>query len=133
MAAVAGSALFLQFGDASNILDTDFRAFSVTETGGVVDGSAGADTSRTYLTTLKDGTATATIIIQTADAAGWLIVVPGTRGTLLWSEEGSSTGGPFNHVQAFVTERRKSASYADLVVADVTWQFTSAVTASTYG
>jgi len=131
MTATAGSALFLKFG--GNVLETDFRAFSTTETGGVVDGSAGADTSRTYLTTLKDGTATATVLCQTSGAAGWLAIVPGTLGTLQWAVEGSAAGGPFNHVQAYVTERRKSASYADLVVADVSWQFTSAVTASTYG
>ena len=131
MGAVSGSPLFLKFG--TNVLDTDFRAFTSTESGGLVDASAGTDANRTYLTTLKDGTATATLVIQSNDAAGWLAVVAGTKGTLQWAEEGSSTGEQFYHVQAYVTERRKTMSYADLIVADVSWQFTSAVTASTYG
>lgn len=131
MTTLVGADLFLKFG--TNVLDTDFRAFTSTETGGLVDASSAADTNRTYLTTLKDGTVTATLMIQADDAAGWLAVVPGTLGTLQWAEEGSSTGEQFYHVQARITERRKSMSYADLIVADVSWQFISAVTASTYG
>ena len=130
MGASTGKVLYLEFG--GNVLDTDYRAFSSTETGGVVDASAGADANRTYLTTLKDGTATATVVVQVNDAAAWLVVVPGTAGTLQWAEEGNSSGSQCHNVYAYVTERRKTMAYADLIVADVSWQFTSAVSASVY-
>lgn len=130
MGASTGKVLYLEFG--GNVLDTNYRAFSTTETGGLVDASKGADANRTYLTTLKDGTATATLVIQVNDAAGWLVVVPGTSGTLQWGEEGNSAGSQAHNVFAYVTERRETMAYADLIVADVSWQFTSAVTASVY-
>ena len=55
MAGYTGSALYLLF--SGTTLSTDYRAFSDSEEIGMVDQSAGADTERTYLTTLKDGTA----------------------------------------------------------------------------
>ena len=125
MAGYTGTALFLDFG--GTVLDTDFRAFNPAETGGVVDQSGGADTSRTYLTTLKDGTATATIVVQAGDTNTWTAVIPLTSGTLMWAEEGSGAGTQVHTVWAIVTERRKSMAYADLIVADLSWQFSSAV------
>lgn len=125
MAGFAGADLFLDFG--GTVLNTDFRAFNQTETGDVVDQSAGADTGRTYLTTLKDGTATATIVIQAADTNTWDALVPLTSGTLMWAEEGSGAGTQVHTVWAMVIERRKSMAYADLIVADLSWQFSSAV------
>ena len=134
MATVAhtGKNAFLQFG--TTVLDTDYRSFGETETGGVVDASAGADANRTYLTTLKDGTATGTIVIQagTAGTLVWAAVAPLTDDTLWWSAEGSGAGTQIHYVWAVVTERRKSMEYADLVIVDLAWQFNSAVTDTKY-
>ena len=80
MAGTTGSALYLAFD--STVLDTDYRSFSPSEEIGLVDQSAGSDTNRTYLTTLKDGTASATIVIQSEDTTTWGALVPGTEGTL---------------------------------------------------
>lgn len=135
MGALTGKNLFLKFGDTT--LETDFRAFSPTETGGVVDGSAGADANRTYLTTLKDGTATVTVLVQAADTNTWDALVPGTAGTLIWGEEGSQTGTltplQMHTVWAYVTERRKSMAYADILVADLSWQYSGAVVDTKFG
>lgn len=135
MPGFTGTALFLDFG--GTVLDTDFRAFGQTETGGVVDASAGADTNRTYLTTLKDGTAVTTIVVQAADTNTWDALVPLTSGTLMWGDEGSQSGTltalQMHTVWAYVTERRKSMEYADLIVADIAWQFSSAVTDTKFG
>jgi hypothetical protein len=130
MAGITGSALYLTFGGV--VLDTDYRSFSDSEEIGTVDQSAGADTNRTYLTTLKDGTASATIVVQSGDTATWAAVVPGTGGTLNWAPEGTTAGDPKSYVWAIVTSREKSMEYADLVVADISWQFSGAVTDSTY-
>lgn len=122
-----GKNLFLDF--AGTVLDTDYRAFSGTETGGLVDASAGADANRTYLTTLKDGTATATIVIQagTAGTLVWAALAPTTSGTLMWGAEGSGAGTQIHYVWSTVTERRKSMEYADLVIVDLSWQYNGAV------
>lgn len=130
---VTGKEFYLKFG-AADRLDTTYRAFSSTETCGVVDASAADDSARTYLTTLKDGTATATIVIQEGSLGtlAWKAMVPGTAGTLLWGSETGSAGSPNHTVDAYVTERRKTAAYADLIIADVSWQFTGAVTDDTF-
>lgn len=132
MVAHTGTALWIKFG--ATVLSGDYQSFGDTETGGVVDASAGADTNRTYLTTLKDGTATATLALQTgAGTLIWEAVAPLTSGTLWWADEGSAASKQIHYVWAFVTERRKSLAYADLTVADITWQFSSAVTGSKTG
>jgi len=131
MAGMTGISGWIKFG--SVVLNTDYRAFNPAETGGVVDQSGGADTERTYLTTLKDGTATASLAIQTgAGTLVWAAVAPLTGGTLWWAEEGSAVNKQVHLVYAYVTERRKSLAYADLAVADVTWQFGSAVVDSAF-
>ena len=132
MVGMTGSGTWIKFG--STVLSSDYRAFSPTETGDVVDASAGADANRTYLTALKDGTATATLALQTgAGTLIWNAVAPLTDDTLWWAEEGSSVNKQLHYVWAIVTERRKSIGYADLVIADVTWQFSGAVSDSACG
>lgn len=131
MATITGGLLYLEF--KSVVLSGKYRSFGATETGGLVDASAGADANRTYLTTLKDGTATGSILIETAvGTLKWIAVAPLGTGTLRWGEQGSHQGSLNHSVTAFVTERRKTMAYADLVVADVTWQFSGAVTDSTF-
>lgn len=130
MAGITGTNLYLIFG--SKVLDTDYRSFSDSEEMALVDESAGSDANRTYLTTLKDGTASATIIIQSADTGTWGALVPGTSGTLEWGEEGTAASKPKHQVVAIVSSREKSMEYADLVVADIEWQFSGAITDGTY-
>jgi len=130
MAALTGSGLYVLFGTTE--LTTDYRSFGATETGGVIDASAGADTARTYLTTLKDGSATLSAVWQTGAAALWAAVAPTTSGTLRWGESGSHQGSPSHSVVAFVTERRLSGGYADLMMADISWQFSGTVVDSTF-
>jgi len=130
MPGYTGTALYLVFG--STVLDTDYRSFTDSEEIEVVDQSAGADTARTYLTTLTDGTASATIVMQAGSVSEWNAVAVGTEDTLEWGEEGTAEGKAKHTVNAIVTSREKSMEYADLVVADIEWQFSGAVTDDTY-
>lgn len=136
MGAITGTALYLAFGTGTpTVLETDYRAFGESETGEVVDASAGSDTSKTYLTTLKDGTATATIVLQsgTAFTAVWGALAPLTTGqTLTWAPEGTATGKHHHYAEAIVTKREKTMEFNDLVVCDIAWQFSGAVTDTTY-
>lgn len=130
MAALTGGTVYLEF--AGTVLSADYRSFGSTETGGLVDASASADANRTYLTTLLDGSATASIAIQAGATNTWKVLAPHTTGVLRWGEQGSQAGTPQHYVTAFVTERRKTMAYADLVIGEVTWQFSGAVTDTTF-
>lgn len=130
MAGITGKNLYLSFN--GTVLDTDYRSFGPSEEIGIVDQSAGADGNRTYLTELKDGTSSATIVIQAGDTTTWGAVVVGTEGTLEWGEEGTAVGKPKHTVNAIVTGRDKSIEYADLLVADISFQFSGAVTDEAY-
>ena len=95
--------------------------------------SAGSDAFKTYLTTLKDGTRSATIVVQASDTSTKGTLVPGTGGTLEWGLEGTASGKvKAQCTAAFVTSYNESMSYNDLVVVDVTWQLNADVTDSTY-
>lgn len=132
MAGLVGTNLYLAFG--GTVLDTDYRDFSGSEEMGMVDDSAGSDSARTYLTTLKDGSASATVVLQASGTVIWDALVPGTAGTLEWGEEGTTAGKQKHSVWAKVESREKSMSYDDLIVCDIAWQFSdpSGVTDSTY-
>lgn len=130
MAGITGTALYLAFD--GTVLDTDYRSFGPGEEIGTVDQSAGSDANRTYLTTLKDGSADSTIVVQSADTATWGALALGTEGTLEWGEEGTASGKQRHYVNAIVTGRAKTIEYADLIVADISWQYSGAVTDTTY-
>lgn len=130
MAGYTGSALYLAFN--GTVLDTDYRAFNPSEDGDLSDVSAGADANRTYVTNLKDGTASGTILVQADDTTIWGAVAVFAEGTLEWAEEGTAAGKPRHHVNAIVTGRNKTAEYASEVTADISWQFSGAVTDTTY-
>lgn len=125
-----GDAYYLLF--KGTALNTNYRSTSHNETMDTVDQSAGADANKTYLTTLKDGTKQATIKHKAGDTAIWGLLVPGAEGTLEWGEEGTTAGKPRHYVNALVTSRQQSASYSDLIVIDVAWQYSGAVTDGTY-
>jgi len=131
MAAITGKNMYLKFGGTT--LNTDYRTFSNGRSIDKVDASAGADTFKTYLTTLKDGTLAATIIAQAADTTTRGTLVPGTGGSLEYGLEGTTSGKQkVLYTTAFVENANVSASYADLVVIDITWQPNSDPTEGTY-
>ena len=131
MAAITGQNLYLKFG--GTVLDTDYRTFGGTRTIDTVDASAGSDSYKTYLTTLLDGTRSATIVIQASDTATKGTLTPGTGGTLEWGLEGTASGKVKALCTAvFVSSYNESMSYNDLVVVDVNWQLNADITDSTY-
>jgi len=125
-----GSGYYLKFG--TTVLSTNYRSTGVSEDIGLVDQSAGADTYRTYLTTLGDGTRQATIKYKAGDTAVWGALARGTEGTLEWGEEGTAAGEPKHQVLAIVTNRSHDASYDDLIVISAQFQYNGALTEGTY-
>jgi hypothetical protein len=130
MAKYTGNALYLAFHGVA--LNTDFRSFSDTETIDTVDASAGADTVKTYLTTLKDGTASGEFVDQTGGSAIWTALTPGTAGTLEWGPEGTASGKQRHYVNAICTNRKRDTPYSDIVVISAEFQFSGAVTDTAY-
>jgi hypothetical protein len=130
MADYVGSSSYIKFG--STVLSSDFRTFDPTEETGLVDSSAGADTNKTYLATLKDGTASLSMLDQTSGSALWTAVAPGTSGTLEWGPEGTASGKAKHTVVALVKSRKRSEPYEGIVTLDVSFQFSGAVTDGAY-
>lgn len=129
---VFGTSGYIKFG--ATVLSADMRNFQPDEDVGVVDQSAGNDTGRTYLTTLKDGKSSLEILLQPGGTAAWAAVAPGTSGTLEWGEEGTALGKPKHTVTAIVKGRKRAMPYDGVVTATVDFQFSSAtgVTDGTY-
>ena len=131
MAGLTGKGLYVKFG--GTVLNTDYRTFGNARGIDKVDGSAGADTFKTYLTTLKDGTLSCAIIAQASDATTRGTLVPGTGGSLEYGLEGTATDKQKGlYTAVFVESANISASYNDLIVVDITWQPNSDITEGTY-
>jgi len=125
-----GKDLYVKFG--TQALTTDYRSWTEEETIDTVDKTAGADTVKTYLTTQKDGTASIDVLDSTGGTAMWAAVAVGTEGTLEWAPEGTASTKPRHYVNAIVTSRSKPVAYADVVAFTVNFQFSGAVTDTTY-
>lgn len=125
-----GSALYLKF--VSTVLSVDYKSYDQDEEIGLVDKSAGADTYRTYLITLKDGTATAESLEQAGGTVLWTAVTPGTEGTLEWAPEGTAATKQKHVVNAIVKSRKRTTVHDDIVKINISFQFSGAVTDSVY-
>lgn len=125
MAEYTGAALYVAFGGV--VVGTDFREFKDGREMGLVDASAGADTGMTYLTTLKDGTASMKGLVQGGAANAILTALAeGTTGTLQWGPEGAGAGAQKYSVNAIVKKLEKTVPYKDVVEFAVDWQFSDA-------
>ncbi len=127
-----GTDTYAAFG--TTVLSTNYRSFSITDEMNLVDQSAGSDTSTTYLTTLRNGTLSMSVKHKAGDTALWAALTPGREATLEWGEEGTTAGKPKHQVLALLQSRTQGASYNDLIVVDLNFQFNSdtGVTDGTY-
>ena len=75
-------------------LNSDYRTIEATKTIGLVQATAGADTSHSYLATVKDGTYKWSGVAQTAGTILETALVAGNSGTLVVQREGTVTGKP---------------------------------------
>ena len=106
-------------------VSADYRNFEVEMSLDTVEKSAGADSSKSYIPALKDGTAKLTYAYTgTAGSAYSGLLRVGQQGTLLWGPEGNAVGKPKGGVEAIVTSQSKPMTYNDLITHAVTFQFT---------
>lgn len=132
MAEYTGSAMYVSF--AGTALSSRYKSFEASEEVGLVDHSAGADTARTYLKTLEDGTATLELLGEagTAGTALWNAVKKGNEGSLIWAPEGTLATKQRHTVNAIIKSRRRTTVHDDVVKLTIEFQFSGAVTDDTY-
>lgn len=122
MAHFTGSAAYLEFRGIE--LNTDYRNFDGDRSIDKSETTAGADTDKSYLPTIRDGTMKMTFV-QDSAAAGTAVVrnlYEGAEGTLTWGPQGTATGAPKYSCVAFVESLSTPLKYNEATLRDVTWQ-----------
>jgi hypothetical protein len=107
----------------TTVLSGDYRTFDENDEAGMVDASAGSDSRRTYLDTLKDGGATVELLAQEGGTALWAAIEPGTEGTLEWGPEGTVAGKPKHTITAKVKSRKRNVVYEEVTKISVEFVF----------
>lgn len=121
MAHYTGKDLYIEF--AGESFNTDYRSLSVDRQIDTVEVSAGADTDKSYLTTLRDATFSVTYVDE--NASGTVVnatLYEGAYGTLTWGPEGTASGKPKFSCAAWVTSVTAGLEYATEVTRDVSLQ-----------
>lgn len=127
MTKYSGAALYLEF--AGTDISSTRRTLDTTHNMEMADATAGADTYRNFVTTVKMLEATAEILSLTFDTGGSAQVAGlqlGTEGTLIWGPEGTASGKP--KWGALMTLSEFSASYPFDDVVSYSAKFTMAGT-----
>jgi len=108
----------------------EVRSYSLEESADVVEKTAMGDSSRSYLSTLTQFTASVEVFFDETDTAQTALSV-GSTVTLEVYPEGTSTGDTYYSGSAIVTGFTRSASFDGLVEASVTLQGSGGLTTST--
>ena len=108
----------------------EVRSYSLDESADVVEKTAMGDSSRSYLSTLTQFTASVDVFFDETDTAQTALSV-GSTVTLEVYPEGTSTGDTYYSGSAHVTGFTRSASFDGLVEASVTLQGSGGLTTST--
>ena len=127
MAVLKGSEGVIKVG-ANTVAEV--RSYSLEESADVVEKTAMGDSSRSYLSTLTQFTASVEVFFDETDTAQTALSV-GSTVILEVYPEGTSTGDTYYNGSAIVTGFTKSASFDGLVEASITLQGSGGLTTST--
>jgi len=126
-----GKDLYAEFICAAGTISLvgDQRSLSVDREVDLADITAGAEVDKSYLTTLKDGTAEVEVLDQAAVAAAGIEagMPEGTSGTLIYAPKGTTGGLPKRGFAAFVKSMSVEYPYSDVVAYRISFQKTGAV------
>lgn len=111
------------------VVTGDQRTLSVDREVDVVDISAADEADKSYLATLKDGSAELEVLDQGAiGATGLEAAMPeGTSGTLIYAPKGTASGNPKRGFAAIVNSIGVEYPYADVVVYRIGFQKSGSV------
>jgi len=134
MADYTGVNLFLSFAGSGGTvtLSTEYRSLSTNPSVGLVDVSAGSDTFKTYLTTLKDGSFEYSGLMQTLGTAVTNALREGIAGTLTIGPEGTVAGKPRETYPVITLGPKLNYPYSDVVEVSATFQQNGASVFSNY-
>lgn len=111
----------------------EITAFTVTETGQVIEDSSMGDTARTYKAGLKDATGSITVRFdgdEVYGATGQGELDVGSSVTLNLYPEGADTGDTYYTGTAIVTSKEVASSFDDVVSMSFEVQFSGGLTQS---
>lgn len=134
MTAIRGNNLFVSFaGDAGTVtLSSDYTQLTTTPSIALLDESAGNDTHRSYINSLKDETVSITVKHQAVGTVLANALVAGAMGTLTWGEEGTASGKPKHTLPAISQGASMNIPYDNIVEISCTFQGNGARVDATY-
>jgi len=103
-------------------LNTDFRTLSINPNIDLAETTAGADTDKTYIATIKDATIEWSGLYQSKGTALMNALEAGTGGTLIIYPEGTASGYPKETYPAIAMGAKINVPYADVVEISCTFQ-----------
>lgn len=103
-------------------LNTDYRSFNMSDNIDMAETTAGADTDKTYIATIKDSTIDWSGLYQSKGTALETALAVGTGGTLVVYPEGTASGYPVINYPAIVSSYKKAVPYNEVIAIDVTFQ-----------
>ena len=128
MSTFAGSSLVVSWMQpaATTILTGDHKSLTYTPSINFIDATAGADTHKTYIAGVKDGSATYSANMQGGTASGGTItfstVAEGNLGTLKIQPEGTASTKPYINIPAISQGAAFNYPYQDVVEVTVNFQ-----------
>ena len=128
MPAFAGSSLEVGWiqAAATTILTGDHKSCSYTPSLGLYDQTAGADTNKSYLPGVKDGTMTFNAVIQSGSGAGGTLtfttLAEGNSGTVKIFPEGTVAGKTQLTIPAIAQGAALSFPYDNVCEVTCNWQ-----------
>lgn len=125
-----GQAAYVLFG--STVLTSRFTTFNWEESVDLVDKSAGADTHKSFLAALQQGTFTMGFNLESDSTVSWAASANSTEGTFEYAPEGTDAGQPKYTVVCLASARDRAIANADLERANVTFTHQAVVTEGTY-
>lgn len=109
-------------------LDPDYRTCTFTPSVDIVDGTAGADTSKVKYMGMRDFNVSMTLVTQTGGTLLNAALDAGVGGTLIIQPEGTATGKPKFTCPAFSTGASFEFPYNDVAQISVTFEGQGAYT-----
>jgi hypothetical protein len=103
-------------------LNTDFRTLSINPNIDLAETTAGADTDKTYIATIKDATIEWSGLYQSEGTALMTALEAGTGGTLTVYPEGTAAGKQPDIYPAIAMGAKLNIPYADVVEISCTFQ-----------
>lgn len=124
MPAYTGSGLIVKwiYTSGTITMDTDYHDFQYSPSIDFHEQTAGADTSKTRIAGLKDGSVSYNGLLQAGDLPAWgTAMALGMAGTIIYQPEGTASGKYAGTIPAICQGMTHHFVYNALVEANVSW------------